>query len=71
MLENKESDYKLFMDEYRKSHKRCPNCGSISYRMTLVAYSLDMNKKEDYKDLNKVNCDCGNKCTVHELISQI
>jgi hypothetical protein len=62
-------EYELFMDEYRKSHKRCPNCGSTSYRVTLTGYLLNMNKKEDYKDLNKVICDCGYQCTVHELIS--
>jgi len=36
--------------------------------MTLASYIFNIDKKEDYKDLNKVNCDCGYQCTVHELI---
>lgn len=60
-------EYNEFMSEYNKNHSRCPKCGSRSYRVTLVAYILNMKKKEEYRDRNRVTCDCGNVCTVHDL----
>jgi hypothetical protein len=57
-----------FRAEYKRKHSRCPKCSSTAYRVTLVGYILDMNKKEEYRDLNKVSCFCGNECTVHDLI---
>jgi len=51
-------EYREFMDEYKKQHAACPECNSIRHSTTLVGYILNMDKKEEYKDLN--NCCCSN-----------
>ena len=57
------------MEEYYKQHKYCPNCGSVQYTTTLVEYALDINKKDEYKDLNLCECmNCGDKHSVHDRV---
>ena len=64
-------EYEKFMKKYRKAHAVCPKCGSAKHTTTLIGFPLYMERKEDYKDLNKCNCiDCGHSCTSHELISK-
>ena len=58
-----------FRNEYHEKHKRCPICGGEHYSSTLIAYVLDMNNKESYKDKNHIEClGCGYKGIVHDLV---
>lgn len=45
-----------FLKEYRLKHLYCPKCGCGYNRITLAGYILDMDNKEEYKDLNKSEC---------------
>lgn len=64
---NKESDD--FWKQYHENHKRCPNCGGERYSSTLVAYILNMDDKENYKDKNHIECvACGFKGITHDLV---
>jgi len=61
-------------DDYRKKynekHKFCPKCGSIKHTSTLVGFGLQLDKKDDYKDLNNCVCSyCGDRHTTHDRIS--
>jgi hypothetical protein len=63
-------EYNYFMKEYRKTHKYCPKCGSIEHSTTLMGYILNMNRKEEYKDLNSCMCtECGDKHAAHDRVS--
>jgi ribosomal protein S27AE len=64
--------YDDFMNIYEEEHKLCPNCGDDgSYSMTLMGYILNMDKKEEYKDLNRCQCQkCGNSHTFHERVKE-
>lgn len=69
MAENNKSEYDIFMNEYAKLHACCPKCGHISYNTTLVGYILNLDKKHEYKDLNRCICsNCNDKHTRHERI---
>lgn len=58
-----------FMEEYGNKHQYCPKCGSDDYMTTLVGYILNMDKKEEYKDLNICTCmKCGDKHTFHDRV---
>ena len=64
-------EYDNFMKEYDNKHKLCPNCKSENYTTTLVGYILNMDKKEDYKDLNTCVCvDCKNVHSAHDRIAE-
>lgn len=59
-----------FLKKYQEEHRYCPKCGSDKYMTTLVAYMVDIDNLNDYKDLNNCDCsDCGDKHIVHERIS--
>lgn len=62
------SEYSKFMKEYRTAHRACPKCGNTSHTTTLVAYILDMSRKDAYKDMNKCECICGDVHTVHDRV---
>jgi hypothetical protein len=63
-------EYDKFMKKYNKEHDVCPKCGSQICSTTLVGYFLNMEKKEEYKDLNNCVCqNCGDKHTWHDRIS--
>ena len=60
-------EYETFMKDYHEKHSICPKCGHDKHSVTLMSYPLDMNNKEDYKDLNQCVCAaCGDQHTVHE-----
>jgi len=61
-----------FKEEYKKNHKMCPKCNTLQHSTTLVAYVLDMDKKEEYKNLNKCVCtNCGNIHTTHDRVAEL
>ena len=63
-------EYDKFMKQYDLEHKCCPKCGSEKHVTTLVGYPLDMDKKEEYKDLNSCVCSvCGDKHSIHDRLS--
>lgn len=68
---DKSSDeYDKFMSDYHIAHEACPQCGETSHMSTLVGYVLNMEHKEDYKNLNRCTCDnCGDIHTCHERVS--
>ena len=64
------SEREKFDMEYYLNHKYCPVCGSKEHTSTLMGFILNMNKKEDYKDLNQCECTaCGNKHLAHDRVS--
>jgi predicted nucleic-acid-binding Zn-ribbon protein len=66
-----ESESSKFRTEYDLNHKYCPKCGSEEYFTTLVGFILNMDKKEEYKDLNTCECsNCGDTHTGHERIGK-
>lgn len=68
---DKNTEYDDFMKEYSYIHKCCPNCGSESHSTTLIAYVLNMDKKDEYKDLNNCKCfSCGNVHITHDRVNQ-
>ena len=69
--EKTESDreYDKFKAEYYEKHECCPKCGSDSCMETLVDYILYMDKKDEYKDLNRCTCqECGNTHSRHDRV---
>lgn len=62
-------EYDKFMEQYDEDHKFCPECCSEMYGCTLVGYILDLDNKDDYKNLNRCTCvDCGDCHTVHDRV---
>ena len=60
---------KNFLKEYKINHAKCPKCGAESHSTTYVGYILHMDKKDEYKDLNKcVFSECGNVHTTHDRV---
>lgn len=60
---------KNFLKEYKINHAKCPKCGAESHSTTYVGYILHMDKKDEYKDLNKCVCsECGNVHTTHDRV---
>jgi len=67
--EESSKEYDNFMYEYNILHASCPKCGETECTTTLVGYPLDMNKKEEYKDLNRCVCSkCNDVHTVHNRL---
>jgi hypothetical protein len=63
-------EYDNFMKNYRKQHECCPKCGSKQHNTTLVGYVLNMDKKDDYKDMNDCKCIiCGDKHSCHDRVA--
>lgn len=61
-----------FLNDYNIKHKYCPVCGFEICRTNLVAFRLDLNNKEDYKDLNTCVCvRCGSRHKRHDRKSSI
>ena len=64
------SETEEFMKSYRKNHMYCPDCGSNEYKTTLIGFPLYLDKKEEYKDMNRCFClKCGSNHKVHDRIS--
>jgi len=64
--------YDNFIKEYNRLHECCPVCGSKSHMSTLLGYTFDRSKPEDYKDLNRCTCsECGDTHTCHERIPEV
>jgi hypothetical protein len=62
-------EYTLFMNEYNRLHSHCPECGSTSNVQTLLAFILNLSKKEEYVDRNGCTCcGCGWTGIVHDLV---
>ena len=64
---NQSIEYDNFKKEYEEKHKLCPKCGASSHSSTLVDYVINMEKKDEYKDLNSCVCAvCGDRHTKHD-----
>lgn len=62
-------EYKEFISKYNRMHKVCPVCGSKRHTSTLMGYILNLDKKDEYKDLNVCNClDCGDTHKTHDRV---
>jgi hypothetical protein len=62
-------EYTEFMNEYKKLHECCPKCGSTKHASTFMGYVLNMDRKDEYKDLNHCTCTkCLDAHTVHERV---
>lgn len=63
------NDYDMFMKEYAKKHVCCPKCGSTQHISTLVGYALDLDKKDEYKNLNICSCtSCEDEHSKHDRV---
>ena len=63
------SPYNKFMKDYDKLHKYCPRCGHEHYVSTLMAFTLDLNNTENYRNENNCTCNkCGDKHIVHDRV---
>lgn len=63
-------EYDKFKKHYKEDHKYCPNCGSIECSTTLAGYIVNMDKLDEYKDLNKCQClNCKDIHLRHDRIS--
>lgn len=64
--------YDEFMKEYHNQHKYCPKCGAMEHTSTLVGYPLNLDKKEEYKDMNRCECmKCGHHHSAHDRVASI
>lgn len=65
-------NYDDFMMRYYHNHKYCPKCGENGGFIVTLAYCmLDINNKENYKDLNRSTCiSCGDVHVVHDRIDE-
>ena len=64
------TDENKFMAQYRKDHECCPKCGATHHSTTLVAYMLDMNSSDNYKDRNSCKCMvCNDTHIMHDRVS--
>lgn len=65
------TEYNSFMTKYNLKHAYCPKCGGTAYVTTLMGYVLNLDRPDDYKDLNIATCyGCGDKHTVHERLEE-
>ena len=70
-MEKQSLEHDKFKKEYKLKHQFCPKCGHSSCTTTLVAYVLYLDKKEDYKDLNRCEClNCGDRHSAHDRIEK-
>jgi len=59
------------LEDYRKKHTRCPNCGNASTSQTLMGFVLNLDDPDSYRDENNASCrKCGWSGTVHELLPE-
>ena len=66
-----EEDYRRFMKQYNKDHEVCPKCGLKYITSTLMAFAIDLQNTNEYKDKNSIECiDCGFQGICHDLISE-
>jgi len=64
--------YDAFMKAYEEKHKFCPNCGSVGHSTTLIDYVVNIDKPDEFKDMNRCTCSkCGYTHTMHDRISNI
>lgn len=64
------NEYTDFMKSYHDNHRYCPDCNSDKFKTTLFGYILNLDKKDEYKDLNKCIClNCGSTHILHDRIS--
>lgn len=62
-------EYKKFLKEYHSNHAKCPKCGTEPHSTTYVGYIVDMDRKDEYKDLNRCVCsNCGDVHTTHDRV---
>ena len=55
-------------DAYYAKRKRCPVCDGTWVSQTLVGYTLDLARPQDYKDENRATCQaCGWVGIVHDM----
>ena len=55
----------------QSDHEVCPKCGSKGHSSTVMGYVMDMEKPEDYKDLNSCVCsECAYVHKTHDRISK-
>ena len=63
--------YCELMAQYKSDHEVCPKCGSKGHSSTYMGYVMDMEKPEDYKDLNSCVCsECDYAHKTHDRISK-
>ena len=68
-LSDERKEYEKVIKQYHLDHARCPKCGSVSHSTTYVGYILHMDRKDEYKDLNKCVCsNCGDVHTTHDRV---
>lgn len=68
-LTEERKEYKNFLKEYKINHAKCPKCGAESQSTTYIGYILHMDKKDEYKDLNRCVCsECGDVHTTHDRV---
>ena len=60
-----------FRKEYDKKHALCPKCLSKKHTSTMVGFLLDLQNKENYRDLNRCEClKCGDKHYAHDRVEE-
>lgn len=65
------AEYDEFMELYKLEHKCCPKCGSEKHMTTLMAFALNMDDKESYKNLNRCTCmDCNDVHSAHDRVKK-
>mgnify|MGYP003562727810 CR=1 FL=1 len=65
-LAMEERNQQIAEDPYYKDHAICPECKTANYKTTLVAYISPVKK-----DSNKVECSCGWKGKVDDLVPDL
>lgn len=67
--EESSKQYNEFMEEYDKQCECCPKCGATEHTQTLSGFILNLDRKDEYKDLNRCGCiKCGDKHSKHNRI---
>lgn len=58
-----------FHQAYAAQHAACPKCGALDGCATLVAYVLNMDHPDAYRDSNRFTCaNCDDTHEVHERV---
>jgi ribosomal protein L32 len=69
-MKDKYNSHEEFWKDYKIEHQLCPKCGYIPHSTTLVAYIVNLDKPEDFRDLNSCICqNCGDRHKMHDRIS--
>lgn len=59
-----------YIEEYRKTRQRCPNCGSAGIDKSRCVVRFDPDNIEQYKDTRKAICqECSWQGLVHDLVT--